>query len=307
MSEIQYSVVVPVYNSVATLAPLYEAVAKTMEDLDKRFEVIFVEDYGIKESWIELKRLKIKYPEIITIVRLSKNFGQNGATLCGIALAKGQNVVTLDDDLKVHPSQIEKLINYQKEHSSDVVYGHSTTPEVSLFRKTGKRVLKFFMELLDSGENIGSSFRLITSNMIPLLQHHSQDHLFINQVISWYTHDVGNLTVEVNYNKEQSPSNYSNWQLITIGFRLILYYSSIPLKLITYLATISSITCFIFAGVYIYNKLTVGAVDGFTSIIVAIWVAAGAILLSISIISTYVNRIYDSRVKKRHYHIKTIE
>ena len=108
----EYTIVVPVYRSVASLKPLYKGIADVMSDLNKSFEVIFVEDSGDEDSWRELLQIKELHPKEVTIIRLSKNFGQNGATLCGIDEAKGKKVITIDDDLQTPPIEIKKLSEY---------------------------------------------------------------------------------------------------------------------------------------------------------------------------------------------------
>ena len=108
MSTIQYTVVVPVYRSVETLAPLFQGISSVMNELKCSFEVIFVEDSGEDNSWFELLRLKELHGDQISCIRLSRNFGQNSATLCGIDEAKGEKVITIDDDLETNPSEIKK-------------------------------------------------------------------------------------------------------------------------------------------------------------------------------------------------------
>ncbi len=303
---IQYSIVIPVYNSVKALEPLYLGVDECMKGLEQSFEVIFVDDRGEVESWEELVRLKGEYPQNVTIVRLSKNFGQNGATLCGIGQATGERIITMDDDLQIHPEEIKKLILLADENNFDVVYGQMENQKSMRLRKMGGNVLKRIFRNLDQGGDVGSSFRLIGTPIIPLLKQHSQDHLYINQVISWYTDDVGMVDV-VGSDRMEGKTNYSFFQLVKIAFNLIFYYSSIPLRLLIYVAVFCAVACFTTAGVYIYIKMTVGAPMGFTAIIAAIFIVAGIILVSIGVLGTYVNRIYNARIKKPHYHIKSIE
>ena len=306
MDHIKYSVVIPVFNAVATLEGLYRGIVELMQNLNATFEVIFVEDRGRVESWEELCILKQRFPENIIIIRLSKNFGQNSATLCGVNHSQGQYVLTLDDDLQIHPREFSKLIEYAKNHDSDVVYGQRDNQKPTKLRERGGRVLKHIFQRLDQGGDIGSSFRLIAPSILPLLKHHSQDHLYINQVISWYTLDIAYVKVE-GQKREEGVSNYSFLDLIKIGFRLIFYYSSIPLKLISIAAVFCAFICFFIALYYVYKKLTVGAELGFTATIVSIFTVAGIILMSISVLGAYVNRIYNSRIKKPPYHIKTIK
>jgi polyisoprenyl-phosphate glycosyltransferase len=300
MAPIAYSFIIPVYRSVLSLQPLYAGIEELMLELNESFEVIFIEDNGLDESWKTLLEIKKRYPATVSLIKLTKNFGQNGATLCGIDEAKGEFLITLDDDLQVHPLELKKLIAYQKENKSDVIYGVYDEKTDSWIRRQGSKFIKRLFTRSEGGSNIGSSIRLISNTIASHLRNHSQDHLFINQVISWYTYDAK--FVEVLRNpRHEGKSGYNIFQLILIAFRLLFLYTSIPLKFMIVVCTISSIGSLALASYYIYQHYALGQGLGFLVVIV---IAISLILASISIMGIYLNRIYSSRVKKPHYAIK---
>lgn len=296
-----YSIIVPVYNSVETLAPLCSGVKELMEAQGWTYEIIFVEDHGRKESWQELLRLHHEDPKHVRIIRLAKNFGQNGATLCGIDEAMGERVVTLDDDLQVLPEEILTLIHYQQEKQTDVVYGMFRQKRVSWIRKTGSSMVTRIFGGRNGNAPIGSSFRLINRNVVTMLKNHSQDHLFINQVITWYTNDIG--TVFVKHNpRQEGKSGYSLWALTLLSLRLILYYTSIPIKIMIFLSILTAIGIVGLAIYYINYQMVNGAmVDIF---MLTVLLAMAVIAASISVFGVYINRIYSARVKRPNYSIK---
>jgi polyisoprenyl-phosphate glycosyltransferase len=295
-----YSIVIPVYKSVSSLEPLYIGIAELMNELNVTYEVIFVEDNGSEESWRKLLELKKQFSSTITLIKLTKNFGQNGATLCGIDEAKGDVIITIDDDLQVSPSELKKLINCYSIDNPDVIYGVYKENTQNVIRNMGSKLIKRIFNKTEGGSNIGSSIRLINRNIANYLRHHSQDHLFINQVISWYTFDCKFIEVERNPRYE-GKSGYSFFQLLFIAFRLLFLYTSIPLKLMISVCIVSSIASLALASYYIYQHFALGQGLGFLSLIV---VAISLILASISIMGIYLNRIYASRVKKPHYAVK---
>lgn len=300
------SVVVPVYNSSGTLGELYDEINNSIDSTKYQLEVIFVDDHGNNESWIKLEELKAQHPETIKIIRLSKNFGQNSSTLCGIDHAKGEIVITIDDDLEFHPSDIKELINKANENQSDVVYGvFAKAPQKSL-RYIGRRILFIFLNKVENGASIGSSFRLIRRNIVDKINHHNQDHLFINQIISWYTSDIDYVNVEYHKRKE-GESGYTFGKLMNIGIRLIFYYTSFPLKVIIYFSFLTAFISLIFATYYFIQKVTVGTMVGYSSMIVSLFVGTSIIMLGIGVLAVFVNRIYNSRIKKPNYSIKKIK
>lgn len=300
MKLINYSFIIPVFNSVDSLPLLYGGINDLMNKLNQTFEVVFVEDCGAEVSWHKLLELKKQFPETIKLVKLTKNFGQNGATLCGIDEAVGEFIITIDDDLQVHPREIEKLIDYYNIHQSDVIYGVYKKNKNDKVRNFGSNLIKKIFTRSEGGSNIGSSIRLIKSHIAAYLRSHSQDHLFINQVISWYTFDAK--FVEISRDERfEGKSGYSLYILFSIAFRLIFLYTTIPLKIMIVFCIIGSIGSLALASYYIYQHFAFGHGLGFLSLVV---VAISLVLAGISIMGIYLNRIYSSRVKKPHYAIK---
>lgn len=301
MSTIQYTVVVPVYRSVETLEPLYQGISSVMTELNSSFEVIFVEDSGEDASWFELLRLKELHGDLISCIRLSRNFGQNSATLCGIDEARGEKVITIDDDLETNPSEIKKLIDYQTETQADVVYGKFAEQNTSWIRRNGSKFVKYIFRRNQNGASIGSSFRLMDRHIVEKIRYHSQDHLFINQIVGWYT--LNAKSVEVNHNpRTTGKSGYSLWKLIILSLRLLIYYTSLPLKLMVLLCSLTSVAIVGMTIYYIYFQLETGTtIDVF---MISVLAAMTIIAASIAVFGVYINRIYSARVKKPNYAIK---
>lgn len=301
MSQIDFSIVVPVYRSVSTLEPLFDGVKSVMEEENYSFEVVFVEDSGELDSWNELLRLKKLHRENVACIRLSRNFGQNGATLCGIDEAKGEKVITIDDDLQTSPSEIKKLIAFHHETEADVVYGKYPEVKTSWLRRVGSKFVKRIFSKNQGGSSVGSSFRLLDKHIVDRIRFHSQDHLFINQVIGWYTLNVE--FVEVNHNpRGEGKSGYSMWKLMLLSFRLIIYYTSVPLKIMVMLCILTAVAIVAMTVYYIYFQLETGStIDVF---MIAVLAAMAIIAASIAVFGIYINRVYSSRVKKPNYAIK---
>jgi undecaprenyl-phosphate 4-deoxy-4-formamido-L-arabinose transferase len=112
-----------VYNSEESLRELFLRTHATFKEIDRSFEVVFVEDSGFDKSWEVILQLKKEFPENITAIQLAKNFGQHNAIFCGLNFIQGDFVITLDDDLQIPPEEIKKLINRYDETKADLIYG----------------------------------------------------------------------------------------------------------------------------------------------------------------------------------------
>ncbi len=301
MNECDFSVVVPVYNSVDSLGVLFGEVNSLMAELNASYEVIFVQDGGNDASWEALLAIKKAAPSQVKIVKLSRNFGQNGATLCGLDEAIGAKVITIDDDLQTRPEEIKKLIARQTETGADVIYGVAPEAKTSWLRRKGGNFFKRVFNKNQGGSSIGSSFRLIEKHIVDSLKFHSQDHLFINQVINWYTLNIEFVEVEHN-ERQEGTSGYSFFKLAGISFRLILYYSSIPLKIMVFFCLITAVAIVGMTIYYLYYQFDRGAeVDLF---MISVLAAMAIIAASIAVFGVYINRIYSARVKKPNYSVK---
>lgn len=297
------TVVVPVFNSVDTLRPVYERIAATLTRLNKSFEVLFVEDGGPITSWNELKAIKNTFPETVSLIRLGRNYGQNAATVCGITNARGEVVVTIDDDLQTPPEEIEKLLETYNTTAASAVFGITPKQNNPIVKRIGSYMIKKIFDWVD-GADIGSSFRLIAPELKEKLNKQAHDQLFLNQVIHWYTDEITNVEVK-HESRIEGTSGYSFFGLAGIAVRLLFFYTDFPLRMMTYTGLIIALVCFGLGSYYVYEKLVFGAAAGFASLITAIFFTTGIIMVCLSILGSYISRIYADRIKRPVYSIKT--
>lgn len=302
-NETQITVVVPVYNSVDTLAPLFDGIKKCMQELGKTFEVLYVDDGSAADTWKELKKIKEEHGQLVSVIRLGRNYGQNAATVCGITHAKGGIIITLDDDLQTPPGEMKKLVKAYELSGSAAIFGATSQQSNPLLKRIGSHMIKIIFNWVDGAE-IGSSFRLLSPELKEKLNRQTHDQLFLNQVIHWYTDEVEKVDV-VHESREEGSSGYSFVGLSIMALRLIFFYTDFPLRLMSISGLLIAAVCFAFGIYFIYEKLVFGAESGFASIITAIFFATGIIILCLSILGAYISRIYADRIRKPVYSIKT--
>ena len=131
------SIVIPVYNEEAGLAPLFARLYPALDQLGESYEVIFVNDGSRDRSVALLREQFQKRPDVTRVVLFSGNYGQHMAIMAGFAQCRGERVVTLDADLQNPPEEITKLIDKAKEGNFDVVYSYYQRKKHSLFRNLG--------------------------------------------------------------------------------------------------------------------------------------------------------------------------
>lgn len=296
---------VPVYNSESTLDELQERLAATFAELQRAWEVIYVFDGGSEGTWKKLLELKRADKEHVTAVRLARNFGQHAATLCGLGLAAGTFVVTIDDDLQTPPEAIAALLEKQAESGADLVYGLYPKKKHSWFRNLGSKVFKKVFRYLVNGFEDGSSFRLIHRNLVEEVSRFDYHHVFLDQILSWYTQDVAYQNVD-HFKRKEGKSGYSTMKLIRMAMRIFFSYTDLPLKLMTWAGLFSSILSLVLGAFFVGQRLIVGAQVGFTALISAIFFTGSVILLCLGILGEYLARIYQARLNRPPYTIKVV-
>ena len=300
-----YSVVVPVFKGEATLQTLFERINKVFDGLGKTFQVVFVDDESTDKSWEKITNLKQAYPGQVKAIRLAKNYGQQKATLCGINHSNGNILITIDEDLQIPPEEIEKLIGKQQETNADLVYGLFEKRKYSFVRKMGSWFVNKFFGVFANTTGAGTSFRLITRKLADRLSEVNQSHLLLDEVLNWYTSNIAYAKVE-HAARKKGKSSYSVYKLMLITFGYIIYYTVIPLRIMTYVGFFFSMISFVIGVFYIYNWLAEEVALGFTSIIVAIFFSTSIILFSLGIIGEYISRFYTSAWGKPPYMIEEI-
>ena len=109
------SIVIPVYNSSIILNDLVREINFALTNkYSGSFELILVNDCSLDDSWNVIENLSKKF-KFIKGIDLKNNIGQHAAIFVGLKYAKGNLIITMDDDLQHPPKSIvnicKKLIN----------------------------------------------------------------------------------------------------------------------------------------------------------------------------------------------------
>lgn len=298
-----YSVVIPVYNSAQTLPELLGRIIASIQT-GNNLDIVLVDDASEDNSWEVLKGLKTKYPGIVKIIQLARNYGQHNATLCGFKYCSGKYIITMDDDLQHRPEDIPQLADRMRTSGADVVYGVSRNSSAPAYRKAGSGTWKYFTRNLKQGYGDGSSFRIIKREVTDKVIAHAQHFVFIDQLLYWYTQHTE--FVKLDYDKRRvGRSNYSSARLFFLTSNLLIFYTSLPLRWMTWSGILLSFGTFMMGIYFIVRKLFFNVhVEGFTALIVTILFVSSIMLLCFGIIGEYLARIYLLLNEKPTYSIR---
>lgn len=302
--KIEYSVVIPVYNSQESLEELYRRVIKTFKSITPNYEIIMVDDCSQDQSWKFLLKLHA-HDKKVKVIELLKNFGQQNAIMCGLGFARGNYIITMDDDLQHPPEEIPKLINKIQE-GYDVVYGQYYKKEHNVARNFGTYLINFILKKVTRRQFNLTSFRIIKKIVVDMIVKYNNYNVMVDVCISNLASNEKVGLCLVGHNRRKfGKTNYSFSRLLSFSVSLLLNYSTLPLKVASLMGLFLSFLSFIIALALIINYFHKQVhVSGWTSLILIIIFFSGVILFVLGIIGEYISRIFLSLNNKPQFEIR---
>lgn len=295
------SIVIPVYRSQLTLPVLYRRIVSELEEQQLDFEIIFVEDCGGDDSWRVITELSCQDVRVRGL-QLSRNFGQHNALLCGIRAARGQVIVTLDDDLQNPPEEIPKLLTKLGE-GYDVVYGYPETQTHGFFRNMASRITKMALENVMGAEsaNRASAFRAFKSHLKDSFSSYRSPTVNIEVLLTWGTTRFGSIDVRQD-TRADGESGYTLKKLVSHAINMATGFSTLPLRFASILGLVFSligVAIFIYIVVRYFTADVV--VPGFSFLASIVAIFSGAQLLCLGIIGEYLARMHFRSMERPPY------
>lgn len=299
------SVVIPVYRAELTLRELHRQLAPELERIAERFEIVFVEDCGGDGSWEIIEELARADPRVRGF-RMSRNYGQHAALLCGIRAARYDIVVTMDDDLQHPVGGIEKLLAKLAE-GHDVVYGSPERERHGILRDLASRLTKIALQSamgVAAATNV-SAFRAFRTRLRDGFADYRSPYVSIDVLLTWSTANFA--AVKVRHEKRTAGvSGYTLGKLITHAFNLMTGFSTLPLQ-------IASFVGFAFVGfglaimAYVIGMyFVVGSeVPGFAFIASVVTIFSGAQLFALGIFGEYLARMHFRSMDRPTYVVRS--
>jgi len=303
LSDIEVSVVIPVYNEEQTLLELYQRLAKVLTSIGKRYEVIFVND-GSTDSTMALIERVHKGNPCVKGIELSRNFGHQIALTAGLDFARGRCVITMDGDLQHPPELIPKLIEQWKQGYEIVYTIRDETQNIAVFKRMTSRLFYGLIRKISSAEipSNAPDFRLLDRKVVESLKNMREHARFLRGLVGW----VGFRKIGIRFiadSRFAGRTKYSFIQMLNFSVRGIISFSITPLRLATYIGFAISVVSFVYAFYAIYARLFKNdVVPGWTSVLVSVLFLGGIQLITIGILGEYIAKIYEE-VKQRPLYI----
>lgn len=307
MSQINYSVVVPLFNEELVIDESYKRLKNVMDSIKESYEIIFVND-GSKDSTRARVENICKNDLTIKLVNFSRNFGHQAAITAGMNASTGNAVIVIDADLQDPPEVIPKMIEKWKE-GYQVVYGKRSKREGETFFK--KFTAKSFYRILKSMTSIEipvdtGDFRLIDRTVCDVLKALPEKNRYVRGLVSW----IGYKQTYVEFVRQErfaGKTKYPLKKMMKLAFDGITSFTYKPLTYIGYTGgAIFGIGAISTLAVIIKNIVTASSILTLGLVLAINLMLFGMVFASIGIMGEYIGRIFDESKGRPIYIIDDI-
>ena len=301
-----YSLVIPIYNEEENITEMYRRLHQVMEQLDGDVELILIDD-GSRDRSLSMMRELHHRDNRVHYLSLARNFGHQIAVTAGLNFVQGKCIIVMDADLQDPPELILTMI--EKWHQGyQVVYAQriSRQQESRLKRLTAYlfyRILRRLAKVdipVDTGD-----FCLMDRQVVDILNSMPERNRYIRGLRAW----VGFRQTSVLF--ERNPRfagdvKYTFGKSLSLAIDGIISFSTVPLRLATYLGIISATIAMIMIVLVIYWRIfaPVSHLIGYTLITISMFFLGSVQLVCIGILGEYIGRIYEEVKGRPLYTLK---
>ena len=299
------SVVIPIFNSAALLPELVERLEAVLGGLTHNHEIVLINDGSSDSSWEVVQSLAGEYKSVHGL-DLMRNYGQHSALLAGVRAARGDIIVTLDDDLQHPPEEIPALIAKLNE-GFDVVYGAAASEQHGFWRDMASRATKFVLRTAMGVQNAArvSAFRAFRTSIRGAFSDYRSSFVSLDVLLAWGTSHFTAVTVRHDPRKA-GRSNYSTAQLVRYAMTLVTGFSTLPLQFASIVGFAFTVMGLIVLAYVVGRYMIQGrVVPGFAFLASIIAIFSGAQLFALGIIGEYLARMHFRLMERPPYAIRT--
>jgi glycosyltransferase involved in cell wall biosynthesis len=302
------SIVIPVYNGAESVPVLVQKLSELVID-DKSFprgmEIILVIDGSPDNSLAVCRELCNHIRTPITVVNLSRNFGEHNAVMAGFAAARGAYIINMDDDLQNPPEEVIKLWRYTRDNNFDVVYTCYAEKQHAGWRNMGSRFTNWCADLLlDKPKGIYlSSFRCMNAFTVKTLLNHTGPFPYIDGLIMQVTHNIGSLAV-VHLPRSGGKSNYTLSRLLRLFMSMFLNFSIIPLRIASMAGAVVGLTGFLALVWILIEALGGGTPRGWAFMMASLLFLTGTQLIMFGLMGEYIGRMFLTTNKRPQFVVR---
>lgn len=298
------SIISPVYKGEKMLDELVSRIEASVETFTKDYEIILVNDSSPDESWRKIKEICAKDKKVKGL-NLSRNFGQHYAITAGLAESTGEWVTVMDCDLQDRPEEIPNLYNKAQE-GFDTVFAQRVERKDKFTKRLSSTLFNATFAFLTDQEQdktVGN-FGIYSRQVIDAVLSMGDSVRWFPIMVKWVGFKIGYLPVE-HAERAEGKSSYSLRRLLSVASDNMIAFSNKPLRLMLQFGFFVVVLSILMALFYLIRYLTGGiAVDGFTTMVISMWLLGGIIIMLIGMTGIYIGKIFDKTKDRPLYIIR---
>ncbi len=287
------SLVVPAFDEARIIEGSLREIRAQAGATGLPFELIVVDDGSSDGTWAALQRARREIPEL-TALRLSRNFGKEGAIAAGLDHASGDACIILDADLQHPPALIPEMVRLWQSGEWEVVEAvkSSRGSESLMHRWTTRAFYRVAATLTGQDLQDASDFKLIDRRVLEEWRRLGERATFFRGLVSW----LGFRRTRVLFDVPPRQGGRSRWSLgglARLAVHAMASFSALPLQIVTILGFVTLLVAAAVGVQALRLWYTGAAMPGFTTVILLQLMIGGFLMVSLGIIGTYIARIYD--------------
>ena len=298
------SVVIPCYYSEKMIEQVVSLTRDELVGAGYQYEFILVNDGSTDGTYAAIERLA-KGDENIVGINCAKNLGQHSAIMAGLQKTRGELVMLMDDDMQTHPSQCLKLIRAIENSTYDVVFAKWPEHKEALWRRMGSQFTVWSLRIMTKRPK-----NLFMSNFFVMRRHvrdevirYTGPYVYIQGLLYRATSNMANVEVE-HFERAMGKSGYNFKQLVKL-WSVVLNFSMMPLRAVSVVGFGLGLLGILAAIVIFVQKLLDPSMQtGWPSLMCAIAVVGGLIMMSLGIMGEYLGRMFMTINNAPQYVVK---
>lgn len=307
MSSIEISIIVPVYNEENNIKPFLERLEPVLEKIGKPHEIIFILDPSTDDTENVIRK-HIERNDSVSLVTMTRRWGQNACLMAGIEHCRGNVCITIDVDLQDPPELIEDMYAKYTE-GYDVVLTKRTS------RKGESRIRLFITHWgywainkvsdVPIPQNAGD-YRLLSRDVINELVKLKEKHGFLRGLIPFLGYNRTIITFDRDERNAGETKYNPLYGSIKHGWDGIVAFSIKPLTF-TISVGITAVMLSSLIGIYYLVRGFVFGKEmayGMLPVLLLIIFFGGFQLICLGMIGQYIGRIYEEVRERPKYLIK---
>ncbi len=306
LTPIGLTIVIPVYRGANTIGQVVAELSALKPE--GGLEIILVNDGSPDNSGDVCRSLLPNATVPITYIEHARNYGEHNAVMTGLRKARGNYVITMDDDLQNPPEEVIHLYDHARKGGWDVVYTRYAIKQHAAWRNLGSRFANAVADrLLDKPRGLYlSSFRCMARLVVESVTRYTGPYPYVDGLIMEVTQRIDSIEVR-HLPRAEGRSNYTLTRLVRLWLNLATSFSLAPLRVAIFLGIGMSVLGAVGASATIAEALITRATpSGYASTMVVILLVGGVQSMILGVLGEYVGRTFLSANGKPQGTVRSI-